>query len=160
SRGIAQGEAELQTVLEMSAPGRAFGCGGRQDITAQECPAIGDARSKAHRAQNAVGGRVAAPFQAGRGLPVLMRGVLHSARKRQGVIRGSVQRADALHRGVGNQSLSDVPVVAQAQRRLRLAAKWSVSGDSLLSSSANTQLVGGRATWDIGRKWDFGVAAS
>ena len=42
----------------------------------------------------------------------------------------------------------------------RYAAKWSVSGDSLLSSSANTQLVGGRATWDIGRKWDFGVAAS
>lgn len=42
----------------------------------------------------------------------------------------------------------------------RYAAKWSVSGDSLLSSSANTQLLGGRATWDIGRRWDFGVAAS
>lgn len=42
----------------------------------------------------------------------------------------------------------------------RYAAKWSISGDSILSSSANTQLLGGRATWDLTRKWDFGVAAS
>lgn len=42
----------------------------------------------------------------------------------------------------------------------RYAAKWSLSGDSILTSSANTQLLGGRATWDITRKWDVGMAAS
>jgi uncharacterized repeat protein (TIGR01451 family) len=42
----------------------------------------------------------------------------------------------------------------------RYAAKLSVSGDNILSSSANTQLLGGRATWDLTRKWDLGVAAS
>jgi hypothetical protein len=42
----------------------------------------------------------------------------------------------------------------------RYAAKWSISADNILSSSANTQLLGGRATWDLTRKWDLGVAAS
>ncbi len=42
----------------------------------------------------------------------------------------------------------------------RYAAKWTISNDSILTSSALTQLVGGRATWDITRKMDFGIAAS
>jgi len=42
----------------------------------------------------------------------------------------------------------------------RYAAKWSLSSDNVDSSTATTQLVGGRATWDLSRKWDFGVAAS
>jgi hypothetical protein len=42
----------------------------------------------------------------------------------------------------------------------RYAAKWSLSGDSSLSSSATTQLIGGRATFDLNPRWDFGVAAS
>jgi uncharacterized repeat protein (TIGR01451 family) len=42
----------------------------------------------------------------------------------------------------------------------RYAAKWTISNDSVLTSSALTQLVGGRATWDITRKLDFGIAAS
>jgi hypothetical protein len=42
----------------------------------------------------------------------------------------------------------------------RYAAKWSLAGDSSVSSSATTQLVGGRATYDLNPRWDFGVAAS
>ena len=42
----------------------------------------------------------------------------------------------------------------------RYAAKWNVANDSNLSSSATTQMVGGRATWDVTRKWDLGLAAS
>jgi hypothetical protein len=42
----------------------------------------------------------------------------------------------------------------------RYAAKWNIASDSTLSSSAMTQMLGGRATWDLTRKWDFGVAAS
>ena len=42
----------------------------------------------------------------------------------------------------------------------RYAAKWSISGDNILASSANTQLLGGRATWDLTRKLDLGVATS
>ncbi len=42
----------------------------------------------------------------------------------------------------------------------RYAAKWTISNDSILTSSALTQLAGGRATWDITRKLDFGIAAS
>jgi hypothetical protein len=42
--------------------------------------------------------------------------------------------------------------------------KWNVAGSSAgvtgLTSSVATELVGGRATWDVSRKWDFGVAAS
>ncbi len=42
----------------------------------------------------------------------------------------------------------------------RYAAKWSLSNDTALSSSTTTQLVGGRVTWDVTRKCDFGVATS
>ncbi|HET6840590.1 MAG TPA: hypothetical protein VFK06_02740 [Candidatus Angelobacter sp.] len=42
----------------------------------------------------------------------------------------------------------------------RYAAKWTISNDSILASSALTQLAGGRATWDLTKKMDFGVAAS
>src|SRR5438874_10700898 len=43
-------------------------------------------------------------------------------------------------------------------------SKWNVAGSSSaingLSSSALTQLAGGRATWDLTKKLDFGVAVS
>jgi hypothetical protein len=42
----------------------------------------------------------------------------------------------------------------------RYAAKFSLNSDNALSSSATTQLVGGRAVWDLTKKLDFGVAAS
>ena len=46
----------------------------------------------------------------------------------------------------------------------RYAIKWNVAGSSSgisgLTSSAATQLAGGRATWDLTRKMDFGVAVS
>src|SRR5437879_2250774 len=46
----------------------------------------------------------------------------------------------------------------------RYAVKWNVAGSSAgvtgFTSSAATQLAGGRATWDLTRKWDIGVAAS
>jgi len=42
----------------------------------------------------------------------------------------------------------------------RYAAKFSLNSDNALSSSATTQLVGGRAMWDLSKKWDVGVAAS
>jgi len=42
----------------------------------------------------------------------------------------------------------------------RYAAKLSLNSDNALSSSATTQLVGGRAMWDLTKKWDVGVAAS
>ncbi|HWX55764.1 MAG TPA: hypothetical protein VN176_14345 [Verrucomicrobiae bacterium] len=42
----------------------------------------------------------------------------------------------------------------------RYAAKWSLANGDAIASSAVTQLVGGRAMWDVTRKWDFGVASS
>jgi hypothetical protein len=46
----------------------------------------------------------------------------------------------------------------------RYAVKWNVAGSSSgisgLTSSAATQLAGGRATWDLTKKLDFGVAVS
>lgn len=42
----------------------------------------------------------------------------------------------------------------------RYAAKWSIANDSNLASSAIMQMVGGRATWDMTRRWDLGFAAS
>jgi uncharacterized repeat protein (TIGR01451 family) len=46
----------------------------------------------------------------------------------------------------------------------RYAIQWNVAGGSAavpgVTSAATMQLAGGRATWDVTRKWDFGVAAS
>src|SRR5439155_1259925 len=42
----------------------------------------------------------------------------------------------------------------------RYAAKWNISSDNVLASAATTQMLAGRATWDVTRKVDFGVAAS
>jgi uncharacterized repeat protein (TIGR01451 family) len=42
----------------------------------------------------------------------------------------------------------------------RYAAKWNIASDNAVSSTATTQLLGGRATYDLTRKWDLGVATS
>ncbi|HEY6248308.1 MAG TPA: hypothetical protein VI685_00005, partial [Candidatus Angelobacter sp.] len=42
----------------------------------------------------------------------------------------------------------------------RYAAKWNLDTETGLSSSAITQMVAGRAMWDLTRRWDIGFAAS
>jgi hypothetical protein len=51
-------------------------------------------------------------------------------------------------------------VVAPLTFSGRYAAKWNIANDSNLSSSATTQLVGSRVTYDIGKKMDVGFATS
>jgi hypothetical protein len=42
----------------------------------------------------------------------------------------------------------------------RYAAKWNLDTNTGLASSAVTQLLGARGTWDLGKRWDFGVSTS
>jgi hypothetical protein len=42
----------------------------------------------------------------------------------------------------------------------RYAAEWNLDTSSGLSSSATTQLLGARGTWDLGKRWDVGLSAS
>jgi len=42
----------------------------------------------------------------------------------------------------------------------RYAAKWNIAAGNGLSSSATTQMVAGRAMWDLTPRWDIGVSTS
>src|SRR6185312_12896117 len=42
----------------------------------------------------------------------------------------------------------------------RYAAEWNLDNTSGLSTSATTQLVGVRETWDVGKRWDMGATFS
>ena len=42
----------------------------------------------------------------------------------------------------------------------RYAAEWNLDNTSGLSTSATTQLVGVRETWDVGKRWDVGATFS
>jgi uncharacterized repeat protein (TIGR01451 family) len=42
----------------------------------------------------------------------------------------------------------------------RYATKWNLDTSSGLSTSAATQLLGARGTWDLGKRWDVGLSAS
>jgi len=73
----------------------------------------------------------------------------------------STQAALSTHSTVGIFSTTaNYQVSAPFTLSGRYAAKLSMSRDNALSSSATTQLVGGRAMWDLTKKWDMGVAAS
>ncbi len=69
--------------------------------------------------------------------------------------------AAPLHSTVGIFSTTaNYQLTAPLTLSARYAAEMSLSSDSALASSAITQLMGARATWDLTRKWDIGVAAS
>src|SRR5215471_4867366 len=75
------------------------------------------------------------------------------------------QPATPVHQKLGIlATTANYQVAAPFTLSARYAVKWNVAGSSAgvtgLTSSAATELVGGRATWDVSRKWDFGVAAS
>lgn len=42
----------------------------------------------------------------------------------------------------------------------RYAAKWNLDTSTGISSTATTQMVGARGTWDLGKRWDVGASAS
>lgn len=51
-------------------------------------------------------------------------------------------------------------VVAPFTLSARYAAEWNLDNTSGLSTSATTQLVGVRETWDVGKRWDVGATFS
>jgi len=75
--------------------------------------------------------------------------------------RDGSQPATPLHTRIGIfASSANYQVSAPFTLSSRYAIKWNVAGDNGISSTATTQLAGGRATWDLNRKWDIGVATS
>jgi uncharacterized repeat protein (TIGR01451 family) len=75
--------------------------------------------------------------------------------------RDGSQPATPLHTRIGIfSSTANYQVSAPFTLSSRYAIKWNVAGDSGISSTATTQLAGGRATYDLTRKWDIGVATS
>jgi uncharacterized repeat protein (TIGR01451 family) len=75
--------------------------------------------------------------------------------------RDGSQPLTPVHSRIGIFSTSaNYQVSAPCTLAGRYAIKWDVAGDSGISSTATTQLAGGRATWDLTRRWDIGVAAS
>ena len=79
--------------------------------------------------------------------------------------RDNSQPLSPLHQRLGIlATTANYQVAAPFTLSGRYAVKWNVAGSSSgisgLTSSAATQLAGGRATWDLTRKMDFGVAVS
>jgi uncharacterized repeat protein (TIGR01451 family) len=71
------------------------------------------------------------------------------------------QPATPTHSTVGIFSVAaNYQVAAPLTFSGRYAAKWNIANESILSSSATTQLVGGRVTYDLGKKMDVGIATS
>jgi uncharacterized repeat protein (TIGR01451 family) len=48
-------------------------------------------------------------------------------------------------------------VIAPFTLSARYAMEWNLDNTSGLSTSANTQLIGTRATWDVNKRWDVGA---
>ena len=67
-------------------------------------------------------------------------------------------QATPLHSRIGIfSSTANYQVSAPFTVTGRYAIKWNVAGDNGISSTATTQLAGGRAMYDLNRKWDIGV---